>query len=677
MNKKSNRGFTLIELLAVVVVLGVVVTIAVLAVKPRTRSAKKNLFISDAKSYMKAAKEAYTLEEAEGEVVCHNLSDLNSYIQKHDNNYTGTIISEFTDGTSKQTISITDGRYYIFGSDNITSSNLTEEMPAGFISTCASVNNQIPQDLGTSTLSYKLLMIEGKGTLTENLALIDQRSSNVNFKAIEDSPSKSGLYKAEDDDGTTYYYRGVVNNNWVEFGGFYWRIIRINGDGSIRLIYSGLKNSNHVGSNSGIKDSTDSVTMSYSTVTQFITKTRDVTGLTSDEIETSYSNGMYGHTYVGYMYNPQKVLGKYHDEYPSNTKRVNKFPLVTNINESKNDYYFFKNFDLESDCFAGNDYDDSGTCTLKCRKLGEDCIVGNWNTISTTVGNYSTTAAGIYPATNPTNNIYTSQYKYTCWNNGTPIIRNNSDGTQSVYFSCPLVSEIVGTVKDQPKQARANILGLFAPSDDTANTNLYDSNIKKELDYWYERAIKNVKDAEDQFYLEDYISDAIFCNDRTSTTAYPITSSGGNHIYSSNTRNTSTETYGNPTFKCPNMQRDAFTLGTLSNSRISYMKNIGNKQLNYPVGLITMDEVIFAGGKYNVSNESFYLKIGIAYYTMTPHAFSVGSNAGNVWYIGSSGKILGTNPTNKHYVRPIINLKSDVIYKSGSGTEADPYIITL
>ena len=37
---------------------------------------------------------------------------------------------------------------------------------------------------------------------------------------------------------TTYYYTGKPNN-WVQFAGFYWRIIRINGDGSIRMIYQG------------------------------------------------------------------------------------------------------------------------------------------------------------------------------------------------------------------------------------------------------------------------------------------------------------------------------------------------------------------------------------------------------------------------------------------------------
>jgi len=48
-----------------------------------------------------------------------------------------------------------------------------------------------------------------------------------------------GLYKTQDDDGDTYYFRGSVENNYVKFTNKWWRIIRINGDGSIRLIYDG------------------------------------------------------------------------------------------------------------------------------------------------------------------------------------------------------------------------------------------------------------------------------------------------------------------------------------------------------------------------------------------------------------------------------------------------------
>ena len=40
-------------------------------------------------------------------------------------------------------------------------------------------------------------------------------------------------------DTTVYYYAGNTTNNWVKFAGFYWRIIRTNADGSVRMLYSG------------------------------------------------------------------------------------------------------------------------------------------------------------------------------------------------------------------------------------------------------------------------------------------------------------------------------------------------------------------------------------------------------------------------------------------------------
>ena len=55
----------------------------------------------------------------------------------------------------------------------------------------------------------------------------------------ESDKSDKGLYTMEDDYGTSYYYRGSVTNNYVLFGGYYWRIIRLNGDGSDRLLYAG------------------------------------------------------------------------------------------------------------------------------------------------------------------------------------------------------------------------------------------------------------------------------------------------------------------------------------------------------------------------------------------------------------------------------------------------------
>ena len=94
----------------------------------------------------------------------------------------------------------------------------------------------------TSEPSYITLLkaYGGKDNITE---LPDSAFANAT------TASDKGMYaKADDYTATTgmksYYYRGAVDNNWVKFGkegdkDIYWRIIRINGDGSIRMIYSG------------------------------------------------------------------------------------------------------------------------------------------------------------------------------------------------------------------------------------------------------------------------------------------------------------------------------------------------------------------------------------------------------------------------------------------------------
>ena len=52
------------------------------------------------------------------------------------------------------------------------------------------------------------------------------------------------LASTEDDYGTSYYFRGAVTNNYVEFANKCWRIIRVGGDGSVKLI---LHNDNPTG----------------------------------------------------------------------------------------------------------------------------------------------------------------------------------------------------------------------------------------------------------------------------------------------------------------------------------------------------------------------------------------------------------------------------------------------
>ena len=73
--------------------------------------------------------------------------------------------------------------------------------------------------------------------LTDNPNINDSRSGGITEPLIENTTGT--LFSTEDDYATRYVYAGDVDNNWVSFAGYYWRIIRINGDGTIRLIYSG------------------------------------------------------------------------------------------------------------------------------------------------------------------------------------------------------------------------------------------------------------------------------------------------------------------------------------------------------------------------------------------------------------------------------------------------------
>ncbi len=81
---------------------------------------------------------------------------------------------------------------------------------------------------------------------TDLLGEYTVNSTDDGCPAYEETPSitnieksKSLFCKGKDDFGDTYYFRGNPTNNWVKIGNFYWRIIRFNGNGSIRLIYSG------------------------------------------------------------------------------------------------------------------------------------------------------------------------------------------------------------------------------------------------------------------------------------------------------------------------------------------------------------------------------------------------------------------------------------------------------
>ena len=97
----------------------------------------------------------------------------------------------------------------------------------------------------SSTYIYKVVSVttSNVGTANTNSYRIRYAFKTTRYfeTELESDKSDKGLYTAQDDYGTSYYYRGNVSNNNVYFAGAYWKIIRINGDGTIRLLYNGTK----------------------------------------------------------------------------------------------------------------------------------------------------------------------------------------------------------------------------------------------------------------------------------------------------------------------------------------------------------------------------------------------------------------------------------------------------
>ena len=78
-------------------------------------------------------------------------------------------------------------------------------------------------------------MLRDNPTISERTTFDSPYTDNVSGTLFTSTESIVGSTPVN-----VYYYAGSTANNWVKFGGFYWRIIRTNHDGSVRLLYQGL-----------------------------------------------------------------------------------------------------------------------------------------------------------------------------------------------------------------------------------------------------------------------------------------------------------------------------------------------------------------------------------------------------------------------------------------------------
>ncbi len=123
-----------------------------------------------------------------------------------------------------------------------------------------------------------------------------EKASKSNFTVTsltsvtkDQTSTKGKVYSYSENGGTTYVFRGAPKDNWAVFGKdnngnyIWWRIVRINSDGTLRMIYTGTSTATNT-------------PPTGSTATQ--TKNAIVMAVTSTKYNVSYKNN----TYVGYYY---------------------------------------------------------------------------------------------------------------------------------------------------------------------------------------------------------------------------------------------------------------------------------------------------------------------------------------------------------------------------------------
>ena len=248
------------------------------------------------------------------------------------------------------------------------------------------------------------------------------------------------------------------------------------------------------------------------------------------------------------------------------------------------------------------------------------------------------------------------------------IIRTNHDGSIRLLYSgtSPDTTEgYIGTSAFNTEFNSPKYVGyMYGENDSTLDgirANTKDSTIKTYIDNWYSNNLSA--------YAKYLSTDAVYCNDRKAP-SYSASSVFNYYVYTRLHKKNA-----NPTYNCEDT-KDAFS-GSNSEAK-----------LTYPIGLMTADEVAYAGGKSEKSLISpyawYYLNsaggsiiIGSTYWWLLSPAYSGGSNVAS-WHVGSSGYPGGLNADGvraSKVVRPAISIKSDVLWSSGDGSPENPYEI--
>ena len=249
------------------------------------------------------------------------------------------------------------------------------------------------------------------------------------------------------------------------------------------------------------------------------------------------------------------------------------------------------------------------------------------------------------------------------------IIRTNYDGSIRLLYSGTspdTTSGYIGTsafntTKNDPMYIGYMYGTTGSLENNRLNTN--DSTIKTYVDNWY----KNNLTA----YTKYISTEAVYCNDRELAPGSTYKTDGTEFYYAPNGRLNTNKT---PTYNCANI-KDAFS------------GNNSEAKLTYPIGLMTIDEIAYAGGKYNTNLPSpyawYYLNSAggsitgrIWWWSLSPNIWDGSSS--DIWSVRCSSNpgYLGSNyVSNSTGVRPVLSLKSCIKYSTGDGSATNPYTI--
>ena len=261
------------------------------------------------------------------------------------------------------------------------------------------------------------------------------------------------------------------------------------------------------------------------------------------------------------------------------------------------------------------------------------------------------------------------------------IIRTNFDGSVRIIFSGTSSDTTEGYIGMRGFNRYSNspkyVGYMYGNSDTTlenARTNTNDSYIKTFIDNWYKNNLTS--------YTNYLSKNAIYCNNRVLSSNYTYTtnrtSDPSNSFYFKNYNES-----GAPTYNCEN-NKDAFSV------------NNSEAKLTYPIALITIGEIVFAGGKYGIRAPMWYYTNSLYnsitanhfWWTMTPDGWSSMEDDGTmapafgdynesqVYLIsGANSRLATLSVTYGYAVRPVTSLKSCVQWKSGDGSATNPYEI--